>query len=124
MNTNIKIVTTDEERTAIAKNTGNPAKMVSRKDINVLVEGFIRGLIEGSEEAESTPDPAPERIAEAKPKAIGDQSIRGFVPSRGDEDYIAQPTDPGIAAACSRILDDVALIEEFAWNTVERNRKK
>jgi hypothetical protein len=45
------------------------------------------------------------------------------IPSRGDEDYLTQPKDPDIAAACHRILDDTALIEQFAWDTIERNRK-
>lgn len=127
MNTNIKISLNDEDRALMLAWTGRKG-LISRKQLNELVLGLIEGIKDGTlrpigEEARPVAEAAPERTAEARPETVGDRGVREFVPSRGDEDYLTQPKDAGIAAACSRILDDTALIETFAWETIERNSK-
>lgn len=115
MKTNIGIETTDEERNRLYRvwnDDPESTKMVSRKDITARVLTHIEEELAQSEETKATP-------CEQEPETKGET----FVPSRGDEPYLAQPKDPGIAAACGRILDDTAIIERFAWDTIERNRK-
>lgn len=48
MNTNIKISLTDPERNLIARKLDgkNTKRMVSRKEVNELVAGFVEGLLE------------------------------------------------------------------------------
>lgn len=121
MKTNVGIETTDEERKLIGEALGLKRK-VSRKELREEIDNHVQSLIAGAAVVK-VPVEAAERILKDEPSPERDRSVREFVPSRGDEDYLAQPKDPGIAAACSRILDDVALIEQFAWDTIERNRK-
>ncbi|GAF68892.1 unnamed protein product [marine sediment metagenome] len=127
MNTNIKISLNDLDRAKLLAWTGRTG-LISRKDLTLLVLGLIEGIKDGtlkpiSYEAIVESDESAEGPLEDEPETSGDRGFRGFVPSRGDEDYLTQPKDPGIAAACSRILDDTALIEKLTWETIERNRK-
>ena len=138
MITNIRLELSDEERNDLAKRIDrNPdtKRLVTRKEVTDLVESLIQYEIErGYEDDQSTEaGTGAEAPVDGNPgqrgdgggdQRVPDDVTPDFVPSRGDEDYLAQPRDPGVAAACSRILDDAALIEKFAWDTVERNRKK
>lgn len=101
----------------------NGDSWMTRKQVRDWVEEMVNEFIDGSEEAEPGTDEAADEVAEDIPKADGDRSVRGFVPSRGDEDYLTQPKIPGISAACSRILDDTAIIEKLTWEAIEANRK-
>ena len=118
----MSLTTTTEERAQIHLTLFGKPGLVSRKQLRQFVEGKIDEAIAGKTTGPEG-DTTPEGTTTAEPKRSGDNCVREFVPSRGDEDYLAQPRDPGIAAACSRILDDTALIETFAWETIERNRK-
>jgi len=119
MKTIIHVETTDEERVAIGK-----GKPVTRKDITDMVNKFIQERINGHDEEVQPVQRSDDQRSPLPRAGLPKQSNAEFIPSRGDEPYLSQPTDPGIAAACSRILDDTALIQAYAWDTVERNRKK
>ena len=152
MITNIRLELSDVERNDLAKRIyrdPNTKVLVTRKEVTELVNALVNDEVTKGWES-TTDDRGPElredndQSTKADPgserSGDGDSGQRrngggaqrvsrdadpsGFTPSRGDEDYLASPTDTGIAAACSRILDDAALIEQFAWDTVERNRKK
>ena len=136
MKTIIHITLSDEARNDLAKRIDrkDTTRLVTRKEVTELVNALVDYEIErGYEDDQSTEagtsSEAPsdgdsgERRERGGSERVPDDAAPPFVPSRGDEDYLSQPTDPGIAAACSRILDDAALIEKFAWDTVERNRK-
>jgi hypothetical protein len=75
---------------------------------------------EGKSGDDSTPGERPSFAQFCNEK---DADPNAFTPSRGDEDYLTQPKSTDISAACRRILSATELIEEFAWNTIERNRK-
>jgi hypothetical protein len=117
MKTIIHLELSDEERNDLAariRRDPDTTLYATRKEITEHVLDFINQEIKNArvQETQATPcKPEPKKQAAA------------FIPSRGDEDYLTQPKDPDIAAACHRILDDTALIEQFAWDTIERNRK-
>lgn len=121
MKTNIGIETSDEQRLNIGKRLGHD-RMVSRKELREEVERHVY-LLGSDAEIISVASEKTQEAPREETTTGRDSSISGFVPSRGDEDYLTQPKDKDIAAACSRILDDAALIEQFAWDTIERNRK-
>jgi len=137
MKTIIHITLSDVERNDLARRIDrNPdtKRLVTRKEVTELVLALLQQEMEDGRDQSIEVDPEPERQSNGDSgqrrngggaqRVSRDADPSGFTPSRGDEDYLASPTDPGIAAACSRILDDAALIEQFAWDTVERNRKK
>jgi len=125
----------DAERNLIATylERKETTRMVSRKEVTELVQQHINDIVcqadagEYDDQSIETVEVSSEKAATTGGRGERDagrpDSVLGFVPSRGDEDYLSQPKDIGVAAACSRILDDAALIEQFAWDTVERNRK-
>ena len=120
MKTIIHIELSDKERSDLAiriHRDPDTKVLVTRKEVVEHVQNFI------AQELKNIQEPVPE-MGTNIPKPDEEIGIVGFTPSRGDEDYLAQPKDVEIAAACSRILDDTAFIEAFAWETVERNRKK
>jgi hypothetical protein len=126
MKTIVHIELSDEERRAIG--LGN---LVTRKQVTELVNNFIQEKIRGETteartETESTDhgDPGQRRERGGDKRLPHDMPANGFSPSRGDEDYLTQPRDKDIAAACRSIIDATTLINEFAWETIERNRKK
>jgi len=121
MNTNLAIPLTNEERAQIGKILGL-GHMITRKELREAIQRHVKYLIEGKE-IELATDEEVEEVTGIKPKARGDRDVCGFVPSRGDEAYLTRPRDPELAATCSRILDDVAIVEAFAWETIERNSK-
>jgi hypothetical protein len=149
MKTIIHVELSDLDRNDLAKRINrdpNCKDLVTRKEVTDLVHALIQDEmrndawsvvdIKENEDGQSTKaEPEPEGKGDGTPRQRGerggtrsvsddfDPGIVGFTPSRGDEDYLAQPTFPEIAAACTRILDDTALIEGFAWDTVERNRR-
>ncbi|KKK48956.1 hypothetical protein LCGC14_3139910, partial [marine sediment metagenome] len=49
-------------------------------------------------------------------RLAGSRPGEGFVPSRGDEPYIHRPKDRELAAACTRVLNDLEFIEERVWD--------
>lgn len=121
MITNIRVETSDEERQKIGKTLGL-GRMVTRKDLKEAIDRHVKylvspGEVDGAGHKKTVPSAADE------PDTRSTEPVRRFVPSRGDEPYIAQPKDSGIADACSRILDAAELIQNFAWDTIERNRK-
>ena len=131
MKTIIHITLSDVERNDLARRIDrNPdtKRLVTRKEVTEYTLALIAQEISDGQDIEVETAPkissagASERREEVE--RVPHDAAPEFVPSRGDEAYLAQPRDPGIAAACSRILDDTALIEQFAWDTVERNRKK
>ena len=141
MKTIVHIELSDLDRNDLAKRIDrNQAtkRLVTRKEVTDLMHSLVNNEIiegryqDGCEDTEAEPEPETPSDADSGQRGIGrgtqrvsrDADPSGFTPSRGDEDYLTSPSDPGIAAACSRILDDTALIENFAWDTVERNRKK
>jgi hypothetical protein len=88
--------------------------MVTRKELREAIELHVEYLIKRNKVDQLL----------AEPEVICEEGQPSdFVPSRGDEPYLSQPRDPGIAEACTQILDAAKLIEDFAWETVERNRK-
>ena len=149
MITNIRLELSDSDRNDLARRLDrtDTARLVTRKEIIELVHVAIENEIKYGQDADSPEsgtvdhllkegyaydhkkseevhrDPLgvrrPNCKIDPKPERTGD-----FTPSRGDEDYLAQPTDPGLAAACSRILDDTTLTQDFAWDTIERNRNQ
>jgi hypothetical protein len=132
MKTIIHLELNDLERNDLAKRIDreDTKRLVTRKEVTDLVNALVQDEVTQGWES-TTDDRGPQKNApptceqiqgpEWKPPAAAGGQI--FIPSRGDEDYLTQPKDPGVAAACSRILDDTKLIEEFAWNTIERIRK-
>ena len=145
MKTIVHIELSDEERNDLAKRIYRDADtkvLVTRKEVTELVlalvqqevnEGREQEFEEFREELSDATEQLQERTGSDKVcPGTGKRSDAGghpeeigiaFAPSRGDEGYLAQPKDPGLAAACSRILDDAKLIENFAWDTIERNRR-
>ena len=130
MKTIVHIELSDLDRNDLAKRIDreDTSRLVTRKEVTELVLALIQQEIEDGRNQEEErgderhvdPDEPEIKLEGGVPEA----HTPAFIPSRGDEDYLTQPKDPGIAAACSRILDDTALIEQFAWDTIERNRKK
>jgi len=123
MKTIIHLTLSDSDRSDLAKRIyrdPNTKVLVTRKEVTETVLALIQQEIEDGRDQE---EEGSVRRAEQEEKEVQPDVQPGFVASRGDEDYLAQPKDAGVAAACSRILDDTALIEAFAWDTVERNRK-
>ena len=124
MKTIIHLTLSDSDRSDLAKRIyrdPNTKVLVTRKEVTETVHALIQREIEDGRDQE---EEGSVRRAEQEEKEVQPDVQPGFVASRGDEDYLAQPKDAGVAAACSRILDDTALIEAFAWDTVERNRSK
>jgi len=124
MKTIIHLTLSDSDRSDLAKRIyrdPNTKVLVTRKEVTETVLALIQQEIEDGRDQE---EEGSVRRAEQEEKEVQPDVQPGFVASRGDEDYLAQPKDAGVAAACSRILDDTALIEAFAWDTVERNRSK
>jgi len=124
----VHITLSDEDRSDLAKRIHrdpDTKHLVTRKEVTETVHALIQREIEDGREPEGhwTDEPEDGPVPDDACRAEDTIGIGTFVASRGDEDYLAEPKDPGIAAACSRILDDTALIEQFAWDTVERNRK-
>lgn len=126
MKTIVHIELSDEERRAIG--LGN---LVTRKQVTELVNNFIQEKIRGEATETGTRtkttdhgDPGQRRERGGDKRIPHDMPSTGFSPSRGDEDYLTQPRDKDIAAACRSIIDATTLINEFAWETIERNRKK
>jgi len=123
----IHLILSDLDRNDLAKRIHRDADtkvLATRKEVIEHVQNFISQEIkDGREQVEEDEGLL---FEEPRVNVMGSEDFTGatWEPSRGDEDYLAQPKDPGIAAACSRILDDTALIEAFAWDTVERNRSK
>jgi len=137
----VHIELSDEDRNDLAKRLSrNPADkhLVSRKEVTEFVHSLIHQEIEDGRNQEK--EDAVEQTSDGKLRRSSGQErpsgddpaapdmgrlsqVAAFVASRGDEEYLAQPKDPGIAAACSRILDDTALIDAFVWETVDKNRK-
>ncbi len=131
MKTNISLSTSDEERESIALSLGLKHKLATRKDIVNAVTEYISAVLIGgthedpgcSDEVRRDTDEAAEATAEEQPTSVRDTSVRGFVPSRGDEPYLYRPQDPELAAACSAVLDGLEHIERHAWATLEGNRE-
>ncbi len=134
MKTIVHINLGDADRNLIATylERKKTTRMASRKEVNDLVQQHITDIICQADAGEYDDDSRIEQRTihdevpskQGQPRESGDDSSpQAFAPSRGDEDYLAQPKDTDIAAACSRILDDASLINAFAWDTVERNRK-
>lgn len=103
--------------------------MASRKDVHKWVTDAVNRLLE-MQERNNEPaeiDPLADETVQApdpiEPSTGRSRDIPGFMPSRGDEPYLYKAQNADIAAACSRILDDSELIRNFAWETLERNRK-
>lgn len=121
MKTNLGLETTDEERLLIGQALGTN-RMVTRKELREEIERHVEELKRGT-----TPRrPADEETvpaAAAEPEAGGDRSVRGFVPSRGDEPYLYKPKDPELAAVCSSVLDVLERFEEVVWRALEENRQ-
>ena len=117
MKTIVHIELNDKDRAKIGKMLGL-GHMVTRKELTEAVERHVEYLIKGKVEEDAVF--AAKKILDEKeiPKDVK------FTPSRGDEAYLTRPKDPELAATCSRILDDVAIVEAFVWETIERNRKK
>jgi len=137
MKTIVHIELSDEARNDLAKRIDrkDTTRLVTRKEVTELVNALVDYEIErGYEDDQSTEagtssetpsdGDSGQRRDGGGAQRVPDDAAPPFVPSRGDEDYLSQPRDPGIAAACSRILDDAALIEQFAWETIEKNRRK
>ena len=152
MKTNVGIETTDEERKRIAASLGYNG-LASKKDINAAVQNYIRDLIERNEYiveedyalsreargARHDDDQSEEVESPAESSSVGsdqddtaaggdqgisrDDTVRKFVPSRGDEPYLYEPEDLELAAVCSNVLDGLEYIERYTWDALERNRK-
>jgi hypothetical protein len=121
--TNLGIETTDQEREAIARTLSLPHKLATRNDIKEAIYEYVQKVLIGGEEVESRTNATTEDPSEKLPETGGDRSVRGFVPSRGDEPYLTQPKDPELAVACSSMLDIAERIDQMIWETIERNRK-
>ena len=132
MKTIVHIQLSDGDRNDLARRLErrDTKRLVTRKEVIEHVQNFIsQELKDARYETQEDPDlitPTPEEPPLLPPTTRDEEEpvVSRFLASRGDEDYLAQPKDADIAAACSRILDDAALIEQFAWDTVERNRSK
>ena len=96
--------------------------MVTRKQLTEAIETHVKYLIEGRSAPEPEPAPQAEEVPVGQPQVQRDQSIRGFVPSRGDEPYLYTPQDPELADRCSNVLDGLEYIEQYVWTALERNR--
>jgi len=148
MKTIIHLELSDLERNDLAKRIDrnqDTKRLVTRKEVTELVLALIddemrddhwntvdikekiRGETTEARPAAKTTDhgdPGQRRERGRDKRVPHDMPTGGFSPSRGDEDYLTQPRDPDIAAACRSIIDATTLINEFAWETIERNRKK
>lgn len=123
MKTIVHIELNDEDRRKIGGSF-----MVSRKDVTTLVNEFIEGLKTNDYPGSSNEDGLPtneeaEALAKTVATAGRDFSIREFVPSRGDEEYLYTGEDPELTDACRSILDGLQFIERRAWAALEGNRK-
>jgi len=143
MKTIIHITLSDVERNDLAKRIDRDPvteRLVTRKEVTELVHTLIQDEITTGWES-TTDDRGPQIEAverEREPESNEDvpeggrgevepvprESYATFIPTRGDEDYIARPRDPKLATACSSILDNIALIEAYVWETITRNQKK
>jgi hypothetical protein len=123
MMTVIKLDLSGSQITRICdKKFGHPGHM-TRKQITAWVEEMVHDYIHEKVNEEPV-EQAPETVArQPEDKPGGDRGVRDFVPSRGDEPYLCRPKSPELAAACSAILDGLEVIEEFAWESLERNRQ-
>ena len=144
MKTIIHIVLSEEERESVYMSLfGHPGK-VSRKQLTRFVEDIVCEVIKGNtiepasifvedivgeviqgntiEPASSRPVKAADEVEPAAP-ASGDRGIHEFVPTRGDEAYMYKGKDPELAAQCSKVLDGIQYIEQYAWTALERNRE-
>lgn len=122
MKTIIHLEVTDTERLVLAEKWFNRKQMVSRKEVINFVEAQIQLALLG-ETVEPEPARETENVVTHESSRSGDQGIRPFVPSRGDESYLCKPKSGELAAACSQVLDGLEFIETFAWENIERNRK-
>lgn len=96
---------------------------MTRKEIREWIEEMVNETIDGErEEAHPRADTPAEEPACEEAQAIRNRSVRGFVPSRGDEEYLYKPKDPELAAACSTVLDGLEYVERYVWDALERNR--
>ena len=120
MKTNIGIETTDDERLLIG-NTLGTGKMVSRKELTAEVQRHVASLIAG-ETSQSTADEAPADPFRHEPPPERDRSVRGFVPSRGDEDYLLKTHDPELKEILSRLLDVTEELDAYTWKQLEKIR--
>ena len=140
MKTIVHVELSDKERSDLAKlldDNSCTKRLVTRKEVTELTQSLVRDVLnkglrkENDQSTKTEPDTEEAGDADSGQRRDGGGHRRlpdhvpakAFVPSRGDEPYLAQPKNTEIAAACSRILDDAALIESFAWATIERNRK-
>lgn len=134
MKVNIGIELDDEQR-ALFANALCKKGLASRKDVRAFVDEAIERLlttqeinndqtgIDNGREAEAVEADGHRRDPIAvRPSAEAAEPGAGFVPSRGDEPYMYKGNDEGVTAACRTILDQAELIEQFAWETLERNR--
>lgn len=134
MITNIRLELSDVERNDLAKRIDRDPvtkRLVTRKEVTELVETLINDEArKGWEDEEVEPEREPESNEDVPEGGRGEvepvprESYATFIPTRGDEDYIARPRDPKLATACSSILDNIALIEAYVWETITRNQKK
>lgn len=150
MKTIIHLVLSDEERNDLAKRIDreDTKRLVTRKEVLEHVFNFIaQEIIDGRDDdydqsepehaaTDNTTRPATERSDSDGPKHVpafvpsrGDEErhtepVPKFDPSRGDEPYLACPKDTELAAACTRVLDDCALIQARVWDAVEHNRRQ
>lgn len=121
MKTNIGIVTTDEEREAIARSLGDKG-MVSRKRLTEAVHEYVQMLIRGN-----FAEPITERqdVQEAQEELTQRTRtlVDGFTPSRGDEPYLFKSKDPELTARCSAALDALESLDSYVWGKLEENRR-
>lgn len=116
MKTIIHLETSDEERLSIAASLGL-TQMVSRKQVTQLVIDHLKDLASGVTSDEPSGAGPTEHVVSAA------RAAENFTPSRGDEPYLYRPQDSELAAKCSAVLDGLEYIENYAWNTLERNRQ-
>ena len=130
MKTIVHIETTDEQREVLAAKLGGK-KMISRKEVTDLVQTYIARLITEEDYGpngympppDAFADEAPQEPAPAEPEASRDRSVRAFVPSRGDEEYLYRGKDPELTAACSSVLDACEHLDQVIWRKLEENRE-
>jgi hypothetical protein len=97
--------------------------MVTRKELREEIERHVEQLKTGKKPERPADTPAVQ-VTPAEPESRRDRSLRGFVPSRGDEDYLFKTSDPELKEILARFLDLAEELEAFTWNKLETIRDR
>lgn len=123
----------DEDRNHLAQlwDQKESKRMVSRDEIRQFVADCIERELQKNEptpedhndRGAGTNAPSDDGPARDRELPQGNSGRPEFVSSRGDEPYIHQPKDPELAAACRAVFDNLAVIEDKAWQAFYADSK-